>query len=525
MSDIITAGAVDQRAAGGPDRPLLAVAVAALVVAAGVPLAVLALGNRVGLLTVVGVARVLGSTPPVVSHVSLVAAAAGCVAGPVAAGLSRVVPAWVVPLVGSFVLALGYLKAPWIRSVGDVETVLTLQSVGAAALLVGTAVLVGAAPDRTRTYLAAIWAVALLGTLASRQRLALAAQAHAVGQPLTQLFAPYRWLLVVVLFAVVLLAALGVMYRSAPPSPARADLLTLLPLPFAAALAVVVGSPVPPAGTVGAGQVGAYAGVLAAGLVAGAPLAVALARRGRSGAAGLVGAYLCVPAVPVLLAALALLRLYAPETPLVPPPGYLDALVIPTVVVAVLATAVGVLLPVAAGRTAFPAGLGGAAAGALALTPASGGTAASLPGMVLLAAGCGLALGTVARRIGPLAGAVLAGLVVVGLAAGGMFGSALASWRSVVLAATLPGGSAGVVGESAAADAPASAGSAARAAQAHVAHVATSQALRWLALAYALLLGGAAVLGAVTRGAAAVGTEGEPGTVGAAGGEPRGGAE
>jgi hypothetical protein len=150
--------------------------------------------------------------------------------------------------------------------------------------------------------------------------------------------------------------------------------------------------------------------------------------RGAVGSATAAVAFVAAAAVGPTATGVFLIRQYAlaARTPDAFPAGSSGVLVVGAVVGA-LAGMVGALLPEVARRALIIIGLLAAAVGALALLPAAAGAGASVPGLVLLTGGCGLALGSVLRSVGPLATVVAGALVAVALPLGEQTHAALLS--------------------------------------------------------------------------------------------------
>jgi iron complex transport system permease protein len=125
--------------------------------------------------------------------------------------------------------------------------------------------------------------------------------------------------------------------------------------------------------------------------------------------------------------------------------GGTGALLGSAAVAGTLAGVAGALLPEGRRRVAIIAGLLAGTVGVLALLPASTGTASSAPGLLLLGAGGGLALGALLRSVGPLATVVAGALAAVALPLGSVTQTALTQWQ--VGAVTGAAGSVGSAGQ------------------------------------------------------------------------------
>jgi hypothetical protein len=428
-------------------RPGLSTVCSLLAILSSVPLALAVLPDRLGVVLPSVMVDLDGSVGGgQVNRMLVVAGAAACLVAPVAAWLSRVLPPWTVLLAGLLAVTFGYWRGEHAASVADIYLVRTLHGAAAGCLLAATAALVGTASARVRPFLAAGWAAALVGTAVLMPRLARTG----LGPDMEwqDRLRPYPWLLALAVVGGLALAAASVADRRPRLFPRWIDLAALLPLvagvpaalialtlatqPGRAALASVVtlvgavlaiavvalllagrgGTPDDPAGLLG----GRAWSVDGRGAVGSATAVVAL-----------VGAVAVAPTVTGLLA----LRQYAqgPMAPAVWPAGT-GTLLGTAVVAGVLAAVAGALLPDRQRRPVIVLGLLAAAVGALALLPAGTGTAGALPGVVLLAGGCGLALGSVLRSVGPLATVVAGGLVAIALPLGEVTRGALFGWRN-----------------------------------------------------------------------------------------------
>jgi hypothetical protein len=179
-----------------------------------------------------------------------------------------------------------------------------------------------------------------------------------------------------------------------------------------------------------AGAAGSAAGG-PGGTAAGAASAVGGPGRGAVGAATAAVAFVTAAAVGPTLAGWVVVRAYAraAQGPAVFPRGS-GGLLIAAAVAGVLAAAVGAWLPEPRRRATILSGLLAAAAGALALLPATASIPPSVPGALLLGGGSGLALGAQLRWVGPLATVVAGALVTVALPLGEVARGALQGWRS-----------------------------------------------------------------------------------------------
>jgi hypothetical protein len=408
-----------------------------LAILSAVPLALVVLTDRVGLrLFEVLIDLAVPVDPAAVGRLLLVGGAAACLATPVAAWLARVLPPWVVLLAGLLVLAAGYLRSATVHSVGGLYLVRTLHGIGAGCLLAATAALVGASSARLRPLLAAAWAAAVVGTVAAGPRLARSAPGPT--SDWRHQLRPYPWLLLVAAVFGVALAAASIADRRPRLYPRWIDLAALLPL-TAGVPAALIALTLPRL----SGQAALLSTlVLLGGLAAIAAVAIRLARgagiagqlwsgdgRGAVGAATAAVTFVAAAVVGPTSAGVLATRLYSrPDQPLATSGGLGGPLVV-AAMCGVLAGVVGALLPNARRRAVIVVGLLAAALGAVTLLPAGTGTAATLPGLVLLAAGNGLALGAVLRAVGPLATAVAGAVLGVTLPLAGLTREAVQSWK------------------------------------------------------------------------------------------------
>ncbi len=441
-------------------RPGLSTVCSLLAILSAVPLAVVVLADRLAPVLHSVVAELpLRPEADRLGRVLLLAGAAACLAAPVAAWLARVLPPWVVLLTGLLTVTLGYWRGEQAASLGDIDLARILHGVGAGCLLAATAALVGAASARMRPLLAGAWAAALVGTVAVGPWLVLTGLG-----PYTDWqdrLRPYPWLLALAAACGLALAAASVADHRPRLHPRWIDLAALLPLVAGVPAALVALSMPRLPGSAAVLSVavllGALVGIaavaflLAGGAGLGGP-AWSVDGRGAVGAATAAVAFVTAVAVGPTVAGLALVRQYAMgAVPVTTIPRGTGWLLGTAAAAGVLAAVAGAVLPEVRRRAVIVAGLLVAALGALALLPASAGTWASVPGLVALTAGCGLALGSVLRSVGPLATAVAGALVAVALPAGAVTRAALQSWQSAVvgqrlwlalLAALLLGGAA-----------------------------------------------------------------------------------
>jgi hypothetical protein len=443
-------------------RPGLSTLCSLLAIAAGVPLAMVMLSYRLNAVLVLLVVE-LQPDPAQVTRALLLAGICAGLAGPLCGWLARVLPPWVVLLGALLVIAIGYWRAQHVSTAHGLYLVRALQGAGAGGLLAGTAALVGAASALTRPYLAGVWAAALIGAgvLASG-----VAAPDPLGRPdaagehgWRDSLQPYPWLLVTASVLALLLAVVSVADRRPRLFPRWIDLAALLPLVAGGTMALVMWTLPQRSGRgVVLTVVVLTVVVLAGGVAATAAVALLLrprtdqpsadqpgadqpgadqvgggstsASRGAVGSATAAVAYVTAGALTATVTGLIGLRAYPPRA--LPPGsgGSLSDLVTAAAAAGVLAGLVGALLPEVRRRAAILTGLLTAAAGAAALLPASYGAGASLPGAVLLAAGCGLALGAVLRSVGPLATAVAGALAAVAIPTTELARDALLGWRA-----------------------------------------------------------------------------------------------
>lgn len=412
-------------------RPALSTACSLLVIAAGVPFAVLLLVER---LTAVlpQVVISLSPAPQQIGRAVLAAGLAACLAAPVAGWLARVWPPWVVLVAAVLAAAAGYWLATDVSTIHGLYLVRALQGAGAGGLLAGTAALVGAASAWTRPYLAAVWAAAFVGTAAIRTRLVQGTAGDAANRWQLRL-EPVRWLLVATMLAILLLAVVSVADRRPRLFPRWVDLAALLPLLAGLAVGLLIWPDPPAPGTLALLLTLVLAGVLAACL-AGARLAPP-GSRASVGSATAAVAFASAAAVGASVTGISLIRQYTLliRQPVLTGPvvgAGIDDLLTVTAAVGVIGAVAGALLPEHRRRRAILAGLPVAAVGATLLLPASDSVGLSVPGAVLLAAGCGVALGAVLRSVGPLATVVAGALAAVSLTAADYTRGILVGWRS-----------------------------------------------------------------------------------------------
>jgi hypothetical protein len=463
-------------------RPALSTICSLLVIAAGVPLAVLVAADR--LAPVIPLMFVdLRAAPDQPGRMLLIGALAACLAGPLCGWLARLWPPWVVLVGALLAIAVGYWQAAGVSSVHDLYLVRGLQGAGAGALLAGTAALVGAASAWTRPFLAALWAATFVGAAAIRTRVVLTPPAAEWRGQLE----PVRWLLGLTVVLTLLLALVSVADRRPRLFPRWVDLAALLPLAGGLATALLVW--VHPTTDIGLLAV-LLALVLLAVLAATLAAALAGARFAPAGSRAAVGsataAVACVSAAAVAptIAGIATIKQYALVSDATTRAVTTDAvgdLIAVAAAAGILAALAGALLPEHRRRQAILTGLPAAAAGALLLLPASTTLGWSLPGAALVTGGCGLALGAVLRSVGPLATVVAGGLAAVALTTADLTRGSLVNWW--------------LVGVSSVADP--------RDVQAYYQayeHAAVTGQRWWLVLLAALLLGAAAVAAlAITR--------------------------
>jgi hypothetical protein len=427
-----------------PARPGLSTVASLLAIAAAVPLAVVLLNEVRVDLVLTRIQFDLKTTPDPIVRAMLLVVAMACLAGPVAAWLSRLLPPWAVLLGALLAVAVSYWRAQHVVTTGGLSLVTALQGAAAGALLASTAALVGAASLRTRPWLAGTWAAALIAAGAVRNRLAVGSLDDQLepGQPFgwRQDLQPYRWLLAVAALCALLLAFSMVADRRDRLFPRSIDAVALLPLlPGGVVAILVLARPLHGNGPLAALVVLLVGGVAVLG-------AVAVHTRGSGEGRAAVGsataavAYVTAGAATATVAVLySLVR--DPLSSLGTLRGslhWLTAAVIVAAVAAVAGAVAGALLPEPRRRTAILAGLVGAAAGAGTLLPASESPNAALPGLILMAGGCGLALAAVLRSVGPLATAVAGGLAAVAVTVTDTTAGSIERWRSVAV-----GGAAG----------------------------------------------------------------------------------
>lgn len=420
-----------------------------LAILSAAPLALVVLTDRLtvklpGILSELGVPA--GS--PAVGRMLLIGGAMACLAAPLAGWLARVLPPWTVLLAGLSMLVCGYRLSSTVHSVGDLYLVRTLHGSGAGCLLAATAALVGAAAARVRPLLAAAWAAAVIGTVVADPWLARFSPGPS--SDWRHQLRPYQWLLAVAAVFGIALAAASLADRRPRLYPRWVDLAALLPLAAGGPTALIALSlPRLPGRAAVLLVVVLLAGlaaiaVVAAGLTRGAgPARRAPARRTpdrRAWSADGRGAVGSATAVVTLVAAAtvgptaagvitirtySLLDLPAASGGVAGAGGLLSAVA----VVGLLAAVLGALLPEIRRRAVIVVGLLVCVVGALILLPAGTGILATVPGLVLLVAGNGLALGSVLRSVGPLATAVAGAVFGVTLPLAELTRSAVQSWR------------------------------------------------------------------------------------------------
>jgi hypothetical protein len=429
-------------------RPGLSTLCSLLVIVSAVPLALVVLVDRLSPVLPGMLADLrLPVNADQLGRMLVLAGAAACLAAPLAAWLARALPPWVVLLGGLFAVAMGHWRGQSADSVGDIDLARVLHGVGAGCLLVATAALVGAASARLRPALAAAWAAAVVGSVAVAPWLAY----HGAGADpdWRERLRPYPWLLALAAALGLTLAAVSVADRRPRLFPRWIDLAALLPLAAGIPAALLV---------LQAPHAGGRVAVLGMLVLAGSLLVIAAvtarqARGGPTGAAltaqgrGPVGSATAAVAWTTAAAGatfggVVAIRQYgmlgAGQVGLA---GGTGTLLGSAAVAGAAAGVAGALLPESRRRAAIVAGLLAATVGVLALLPAGTGTAASAPGLLLLGAGGGLALGALLRSVGPLATVVAGALAAVALPLGSVTRTALTQWQ--VGAAT---GAAGSVG-------------------------------------------------------------------------------
>ncbi|MBI3688975.1 MAG: hypothetical protein HY241_16845 [Actinobacteria bacterium] len=421
-------------------RPGLSTAFSVLAILTVVPLALIAQADRMSPL-LPAVIRDLGLLPADAGAVTRAVGSAGvllCLAAPVAAWLSRLLPPWVVLLGGLLVTAAAYLASKRVGSLAMLAVTRDLHGLGAGLLLASSAALVGTASARLRPLLAAAWAAALVGTLALLPRLSRSAADAGTALWRSQL-RPYPWLLAVAAGFVIALAAASLADRRPRLYPRRIDLAALLPLvPGLAGAALLRWPPDADGWTAVLALI-----VLALSLVGLAVVAALLVRpsgddrpwaadgRGAVGSATASVAFVAGVVVAATVRGVLYLGLPAdPEAGSRPLPASTTGMLVGVAVAGVLAAILGALMPDIRRRAVIVVGLLVAAAGALSLVPATAAIWANTPGLAVLAGGVGLALGSVLRAVGPLATVVAGGVVGVGLPVSGLASAAMLGWQA-----------------------------------------------------------------------------------------------
>lgn len=423
-----------------PARPGWSTLLSVLAIVTVVPLALIAQADRMTPM-LPALVRDLGLGAAQAQSVAAAVVSAGavlCVTVPVAAWLCRLLPPWVVLLIGLIVTSVAYLSSKEVTSVAGLALTRDLHGVGAGLLLAASAALVGAATAQLRPLLAAAWAAALVGTLALLPRLSRSAADAGTVLWRNQL-RPYPWLLALAAAFVIALAAASLADRRPRLYPRRIDLAALLPILPGVAGAALLLRPPRADGTAAALALT----LLGLSLVAIAVVAGLLMRpsggdrpwaadgRGAVGAATAVVAFVAGTAVAATVRAVVHLRLNAdPESGSIRLPLETTGMLLAAGVIGAVLAVVGAALPELHRRASIVVGLLAAAGGALALLPASTATWANVPGVVLVAGGVGLALGAVLRSVGPLATVVAAAVVGVALPISGLASARLLAWQS-----------------------------------------------------------------------------------------------